>query len=220
MSATGRGETREELDGYWTPIACATAICERLRGDKLIAPRGAVLEPSIGKGAFAAAIQNVLEPELLVGVDLVEQEGVKVLDAKFVRGDFLQFEPDEYFDAVIGNPPYADAEEHVRHALTLLDPERGVLAFLLRLNFLEGKDRVSGLWKEHPPSVIYVLNRRPSFKKTKKPKVDKKTGEIVTNKRTGKPRMVSTSNDSCAYGVFCWVTPQRQVSPLLRWLEW
>lgn len=227
MSATNRGAEREELDGYWTPFPCALAICERLLADKIVLPYSSILEPSVGKGAFAAAIRQVGAPETVVGVDLRRQPTLDTVALdEFVEEDFLSYEPTEYFDAVIGNPPYTDAEQHVCHALKMLDPETGALAFLLRLNFLEGKDRTAGLWREHPPSAIYVLNRRPSFKKTKKPKIDKATGEIMLNKRTGKPIMVSSSNDACAYGVITWVAPKRRnrvlptPEPVIRWLEW
>lgn len=227
MSAANRGSEREELDGYWTPFPCALAICERLLADKIVSPNDAVLEPSIGKGAFAAAVAQVLNPEVLVGVDLQRQQALDAVPLdEFIEGDFLDYEPTEYFDAVIGNPPFADAEPHARHAMKMLDPETGVLAFLLRLNFLEGKDRTAGLWKEHPPSVVYVLNRRPSFKKTKKPKLDPLTGSPMFNKRTGKPLMVSSSNDATAYGVIVWRACERRSrglpvpEPVVRWLEW
>ena len=58
MSAANRGAEREELDGYWTPLPCALAICERLLADKIVSPGGAILEPSVGKGAFAVAIEH------------------------------------------------------------------------------------------------------------------------------------------------------------------
>ncbi len=227
MSAANRGSEREELDGYWTPFGCAAAICERLLADKLVSVRSSILEPSVGKGAFADAIGRRLAPETLVGVDLRRQEALDAVPLdEFIEGDFLDYEPSVFFDAVIGNPPFVHAEEHVRHALTMLDPDTGVLAFLLRLNFLEGKDRTAGLWREHPPSVIYVLNRRPSFKKTKKPKLDPLTGSPMLSKRTGKPLMVSSSNDATAYGVIVWRACERRSrglpvpEPVVRWLEW
>lgn len=227
MSATGRGSVREGDDAYYTPLPCALAICERLLADKIVLRGSAILDPSIGKGAFAVAISQVFNPEVLVGVDLQRQQALDAVPLdEFIEGDFLDYEPTEYFDAVITNPPFADAEPHARHAMKMLDPETGVLAFLLRLNFLEGKDRTANLWKEHPPSVVYVLNRRPSFKKTKKPKLDPLTGSVVLGKRTGKPLMVSSSNDATAYGVFVWLAPERRnrvlpaPEPVVRWLEW
>lgn len=222
MSATARGAVREELDGYGTPLPCALAICKRLLADKVVLQGGAILEPSVGKGPFAVAVDQVFRPETLVGVDLEHHPDLDAIAAlNFVEGDFLAYEPEEYFDAVIGNPPYAQAEEHIRHAMGMLDPDSGVLAFLLRVNFLEGVDRVSGLWVEHPPDVVYVLNRRPSFKKTKKPMIDPHTREPVLHKRTGKPRYVTASNDACAYAVFVWRSPgARAAVPRIQWLEW
>lgn len=223
MSAANRGTEREELDGYWTPLPCATAVCARLLTDKIVAPGGVILEPSIGKGSFAVAADQILRPQVLVGADLRRQEALDTIRLDdFFEGDFLDYEPTEFFDALIGNPPFSEAEPHVRHGLTMLDPDVGALAFLLRLNFLEGKERSAGFWKEHPPSVIYVLNRRPSFKKTKKPKIDKKTGQVVLSKRTGKPLMVSSSNDATAYGVIVWRVPKARgvKEPVVRWLEW
>ncbi len=37
------------------------------------------------------------------------------------------------------------------------------MLFLLRLAFLTGVGRYDELWQQIPPSVIYVLSRRPSF---------------------------------------------------------
>jgi len=227
VSAAGRGATREIHDAYYTPFPCALAICERLFADRLVLPGSAVLDSSVGRGAFAAAIAQALDPQVLVGVDLQRQQALDAVPLdEFIERDFLNYEPTEFFDAVITNPPFVQAEEHVRHALTMLDPDTGVLAFLLRLNFLEGKDRTAGLWREHPPSVIYVLNRRPSFKKTKKPKLDPLTGSPMLSKRTGKPLMVSSSNDATAYGVIVWRACERRsrglpvTEPVVRWLEW
>ncbi len=222
MSATNRGAEREELDGYYTPLPCARAICERLLSDRIVSKGGVMLEPCVGKGAFATAISRVLKPEKLVGVDLRRYpELASVPLHEFVESDFLRYEPEEYVDAIITNPPFSEAEAHARHALKLIDPESGVLAFLLRLNFLEGKDRTEHFWAEHPPSYVYVLNRRPSFKKTKRPKIDKKTGQIVLSKKTGKPLMVTSGNDATAYGVFVWeMDPDVADRTTLRWLVW
>lgn len=176
----------------------------------------------MGKGAFATAISRMLKPERLIGVDLRRYPELGTGDVhEFVESDFLQYEPEEYVDTIITNPPFSEAEAHVRHALKLLDPQSGVLAFLLRLNFLEGKERTAGFWKEHPPSRIYVLNRRPSFKKTRRPKIDKKTDQVVLSKKTGQPLMVTTGNDATAYGVFVWeMDPAIADSTTLHWLEW
>ena len=76
--------------------------------------------------------------------------------------DFLEYIPErhEIPEWIVGNPPYREAEAHIRHALGLA---RNV-AFLLRLGFLESSRRLP-FWAEHPPSEVYVLAQRPSFTK-------------------------------------------------------
>jgi hypothetical protein len=103
-------------------------------------------------------------------------------------GDFLTVaRPDT--DApiwVVGNPPYSHAIEHVEHAISLALPGHGPaggVAFLLRLAFLESRERAA-FWRKHPPTEVHVLTRRPSF-----------TG--------GK-------TDSCAYAFFVWCAGERQ----------
>ena len=44
------------------------------------------------------------------------------------------------FDRIVMNPPFRDAEAHVRHALQLL-PEGGTLAVLLRMTWIAAKGR-------------------------------------------------------------------------------
>jgi len=219
MSSTNRGSEREPSDAYFTPIDVARAIVQRLLDDNLVTRGCSVLEPSVGKGAFAVAADELLAPNELDVVDLVIQPEIKLLDVNDFQQDFLTFDQQpQRYGLILGNPPYADAERHVRHALALLE-DNGRLAFLLRVNFLEGKERQRGLWREHPPEYIYVLDRRPTFKTTTKPKLDKVTRQPMLNKRTSEPLMVTTKNDSCAYGVFVWAKASA-FEPVIRFLQW
>lgn len=63
---------------------------------------------------------------------------------------------------IIGNPPWATAEAHIRLALDRMRTG-DVLAFLLRGSFLAGQARVRGLWKDAPPSHVWHIAPRPSF---------------------------------------------------------
>lgn len=72
------------------------------------------------------------------------------------------YDTDTWFDLIVGNPPYADAEEFVRESMRYLR-HGGVLAYLLRLAFLEGQDRSAGLWREFPAHTVAVASKRPSF---------------------------------------------------------
>ena len=50
--------------------------------------------------------------------------------------------------SIVMNPPFRDAEAHVRHALSLL-PRRGTLAVLLRMNWMAAKGRADLLQHYH-----------------------------------------------------------------------
>jgi hypothetical protein len=223
MSATGRGAEREELDGYFTPLPCARAIISRLLADGIVSRGATVLEPSVGKGAFAIAANEILSPAILEGVDLRLRPELDGIEIDLYEQDFLTFEPTENgqpfgYDLIAGNPPFSDAERHIRHGVTLLS-NGGALAFILRLSFLEGKDRHANFYPQLPPSFVYPLDRRPSFKKTKKPKRDK-VGNVVLSKKTGAPLMVTVANDAASYGVFVWINGRFLLNPQLRFLSW
>lgn len=168
---------RLPLDGYYTPDEVAGSLTCRLVADGFWRG-GSVLEPSAGKGAFIRAAGGVLspKPERVSAVDICAERLRDARDAPatWACSDFLDFYTGA--DLILGNPPFNDAEAHVRHALSLRPPF-GCVAFLLRLAFLESKQRLP-FWREHPASKVYVLSERPSF----------------TGGRT----------DSAAYGFFVW----------------
>lgn len=181
---------RKKFDQYFTPEALAKTAVGWLVRDGYLWPNSALLEPSAGRGAWVEALRP-LDPQVIVAVD-IDPERVTDLLARFPSpmdfhvspelGDFQtrEFRAIDRYDGVIGNPPFNAAEEHVRAALRLRK-RFGVVAFLLRLAFLESKDRIP-FWKENPASKIYVLSERPSF--------------------SG----LGGSTDNAAYGVFVWAT--------------
>lgn len=156
MSATNRGGQRDKLDRYYTPDNVARACT-----DRLTIPDGAtVLEPSVGGGAFVRAVLAATRGTAdITGCDLdPEADGLHLCD-EHVIGDFLDYaDMMGPFDLVIGNPPYADAADHVRAALRVAPR----VAFLLRLNLLESVRRVK-FWQETPLASVHVLSKRPSF---------------------------------------------------------
>jgi len=103
-------------------------------------------------------------------------------------------------DVIAGNPPYAYAMQFVKASLELLAPD-GVASFLLRLGFLSSKARRE-FFAEMPPTIVTVLQRRPSF--------------------------VHGKTDSQEYAVMTWFGNATQglrdphemrSSPLLKWLD-
>ena len=158
MSATNRGGKRDKLDRYYTPDDFARACVQRMT-----IPEGAeVLEPSVGGGAFVRAVLRATGGSAFVtGIDLdPDADGFTLCDTS-IPGDFLDYAPglvSPGYDVVVGNPPYAGADLHVRAALRVA-PRVG---FLLRINFLEGQKRAQ-LWQDTPLASVHVFSRRPSF---------------------------------------------------------
>lgn len=159
--ADGNGSERRDLDGYFTPDELATALVNLLEPDGFW-NGGTILEPSAGKGAFIRAADRLL-PQYVRAVDLSHDRAVELHDLTHdvQELDFLTMLVDRPFELIIGNPPYSEAEKHVRHALAFR-ARFGVVAFLLRLGFLESEERAP-FWQEHPASKVYVLSQRPSF---------------------------------------------------------
>lgn len=184
MSSTGRRADRIAGDAYYTPQPLADAIVSALVADGHLSRGQWVMEPSAGKGAFVRALEAA--GMSVVSVDIDPEAHAKV------TSDFVSVPVGEYdLDALVGNPSFSCAEEHVRHARKLVERHGGVVAFLLRLAFLEGKARAA-FWAEHPAAHVYVLSERPSF-----------TGGAT---------------DSTAYGVFVWA-PHRGPTTLSH-LSW
>lgn len=214
MSATERDQAREPDDQYFTRYPCALAICERLEADGVFGEvRGrpmTLLEPSCGRGGFVHAMRDTwgikrgaridvcdLAPELL-------PRRLRLKVAHVRKGDFLSWRApagsyETGYDGILGNPPYDQAEAHVRHAIawlkTLTESPDAAVAFLMRLNFLEGIGRGAGLWREHPPEFVYALDKRPPFKRNNK-------------------------TDATAYGVFVWRKVSVADEPRIRFLQW
>lgn len=190
MSRALARDERIPLDAYYTPDEVARSCLTVIRDVNSPSP-SFVLEPSVGGGAFARAVRKIwLATTKVVGVDIdPDAAGFADCDQAVVK-DFLELESPTTADWIVGNPPFGEAEAHVRKALWL-EPRYGV-AFLLRLGFLESEKR-RAFWKEHPPTEVHVLVRRPSF-----------TGG---------------STDSAAYGFFVWRTDHQAAwAPTLGWI--
>jgi len=149
MSSTNRGRERVLDDFYETPY-WTTQLLHNYLG-YIDEP---ILEPAVGKGKI---------------VDVLKENGYKNitgldLNSKFnpdICEDYLSWVPDKEYKTIITNPPYTFAAEYVHKCLEDV-AEGGMVALLLRLNFLESKKRYP-FWKEHMPSRIYVLAERPKF---------------------------------------------------------
>lgn len=73
--------------------------------------------------------------------------------------DFLNdFLNKEWSGDILTNPPYANALEFVKKALSIV-PKGRKAAFLLRIQFLEGMER-RALFDKEPPKYVYVFSKR------------------------------------------------------------
>lgn len=153
MSSTNRGGQRIANDVYNTPQTLAEACLGVISG----AP-STIWEPNAGAGSFVRAARNRW-PFARVFASDIDSAAVGLRDAHaHIATDALTYRPRLQIDMVVGNPPFATAQEHIEHAYSIAD----TVGFILRLNMLEGKGRIK-FWEKYRPSEVYVLSERPSF---------------------------------------------------------
>lgn len=173
--------TRDPLDRYYTPEGLALQLTREVRR-RFFSKTGqkfptTILEPSAGGGAFVRASRIVFPTSRIVSWD-IDPEATSDKAAKHHTGDWLNAPPALDVQLVIGNPPYKHAQEFVERSIFEVSEYGGVVAYLLRLAFLESRKR-KPFFDKHPPAHVIVLSERPSF---------------TTNGKT----------DGCAYGFFIW----------------
>lgn len=184
MSSTNRGGERAADDFYETPAWCVRAILFHLPA---LAGRR-ILEPSAGRGAIVRELLRAGATDVdAVEIDAARLGAVSVIGTVderirqqaadwrgegpvrgggigvLLRGDFLRLSAEDFsapFDLVVMNPPFAAAQEHVEHAISLLAPG-GTVAALLRLAFCVSAKRAA--FRAAHPFDLYPLASRPSF---------------------------------------------------------
>lgn len=182
-----RAAARRKNDAYYTEDALTAAITARLRTQLDRRPQ-LILEPSSGGGAFVRAAKATWPEANVYAVDKDEvARAPACVLATFTQADFLTWKTGIlFFDLIVGNPPYSDAQNHVERALSLLRPG-GMVAFLLRLSFLASDKRVQ--LNTGPGRTLAPVVPRPSF-----------TGDGDT--------------DMTEYGVFAWVKDGTEALPV------
>lgn len=202
LNAWVKAQIDIELDVCLTPPELALEICDRI--DRMIdfvptmGPR--ILEPSAGDGAFVRAARATWPAADIWAAEIREEckavlraAGATVVD----NCDLLTISGFVATDLIIGNPPFAVAEQHIRHLLDNMK-EGAHLAFLLRLGFYESKERLD-FWETYPEKYFIPIVPRPGFKLN---------GE-------GKQ-----GTDSQAYGLFIWQKGWTGPSTRLPHLVW
>lgn len=167
------GALSVERDGFFeTP----PAVVDKLLGAVFI--RGALLEPSAGRGAIADRILPHQADRIVCieknsqRVDVLAQKGYTVM-----RADFLNVTPDSLighglapeslFDTILMNPPFEEGQDmaHVRHAYEFLAPG-GQLGAIVSSGVFFRSDRKSISFREWFSSVYGHAEELPvgSFK--------------------------------------------------------
>lgn len=147
---------RDKLDYYGTRPKETLNILEVLGYDF---SNQTILEPCIGGGYMANDIDEYLKAS---GATNVKKIGTDIMDRGFKKDDWetsygLDFLADNYpiekADVVIMNPPYSTLEPFLIRALEIAEHK---LILLARLQCLEGVGRYENIFKDNPPSDLYV----------------------------------------------------------------
>lgn len=146
---------RRPNDSYWTPEWAVEMCLDLVQGK----PRS-MLDPAAGGGVWGKVARERWPDALIIGNEIDRDLPKHPAYSQWVRSDFLGTNYRERFDLIVGNVPYSEgaAERFVRRSLPLLS-FGGRLIFLLRLTFLEGKARATGLFQEYPLQRVHVLGR-------------------------------------------------------------
>lgn len=165
--------TRQPDDYYATPAWVTRAILPHLKSP------GSILDPAAGTGALLEAAWGKFGTADLHAIEIDSERFIacQSLGIATTCGDALSMAWPRA-DLILANPPYALALQFVMcacHHLRIWGT--GQAAFLLRLAFLESKERNAFL-RHRMPDKIKVLPRRPAF--------------------------VNGKTDSCAYAWFVW----------------
>jgi predicted RNA methylase len=124
-----------------------------------VRPGDRVLEPSAGKGNVVRALMDAG-----ASVTAIEIDRSRALLCGARAGCFLEYAavtPFGAFSVVVGNPPY---ERNLDLGFVLaglrLAPR---VVFVLRLAFLEGKERYARLWSKYQLAGLRVCSERERF---------------------------------------------------------
>jgi hypothetical protein len=120
-------------------------------------------------GIWGKCAKELWPDSLLVGVEAQLIMPVPEPYDVWITDDYLKFTEGKsnFYDVVIGNPPFSIANQAVFSSLEILKPG-GHLMLLLRLSFAAGQFRRDNLFRLHPPKVVGVYSRRISWYGTRK----------------------------------------------------
>lgn len=134
---------RESKDYYATHPDAVRKLLEEENFNKYI------WECACGEGHISKVLES--QGYIVKSTDLIDRGYGEIKD-------FLFFNDEKFDGDIITNPPYAKALEFVKKALEVI-PEGNKVSMLLRIQFLEGKER-KRFFEKHPPKTVYVFSER------------------------------------------------------------
>ncbi len=137
MAQRDSGYARIARDAYETPEWVTMALARWLKAHDVLVGSDIVWEPAAGSGKMVRALESENFQVVASDIDASRMAGADEFD--FVTGDRP---PRGTFgcDAIITNPPYAEADAFVRRALDAMQPD-GTVAMLLPLAWDSAKTR-------------------------------------------------------------------------------
>jgi len=153
---------RAKLDTYITPKELALASLKNLTQHPW-PPQ--VLDPGAGTGVWGWAVRQRYPKAKITGVEIRKVKAPHPYNT-WVNQDFMTWygksKTIPRFDLIVGNPPYKQAEDFIRHSFELLD-SAGTILFLLPSHFLHSEKRGLNLFSDLTPYRIMTLMQRPNF---------------------------------------------------------
>lgn len=100
------------------------ALCTRMVDLAGVAAGHRVLEPSAGSGNIATATRDAGAVPVCVEINMTLHDLLKAKGFETMRGDFMDLDIAERFDAAVMNPPFENGQDmaHVRRAFQCLKP--------------------------------------------------------------------------------------------------
>lgn len=151
---------REALDYYATPPQEVTNILNKM---KLNLVGKTVLDPGCGEGHLLKGVRDYEADSYLLGTDIKDRTGAVTHLLKeegnifFKYGEKYDFLSEDYLFSdvhyVIMNPPYSVLIPFIQHSLSIAT--EGVL-MLGRLQALEGVKRYETIFRDYPPTKVFV----------------------------------------------------------------
>lgn len=136
-------KTRETNDFYATDPEAGKLLLQLENFSQL------VWECSCGQGHLSKVLEAA--GHTVISTDLINR-GFGVAPVDFLA------QTESFNGDIITNPPFKHANKFILKALELI-PEGRKVAMLLKVQFLEGKERKK-LFAAHPPKVVYVSSSR------------------------------------------------------------